>query len=155
MLRGILVDRFQLTAHEETKILPTYDLVLVKTGSKLVDTNADVPSPKTSKTSGCHAGCMSSDSRHLDAKGVGTSSLAGFLTGRTGRTVIDKTGLTGAYDFSLDWSPEEETEGTGTAASQWPPLFVAIQEQLGVKVVASKGPVKVIVIDSVSLPSAN
>lgn len=155
MLRGILVDRFQLIAREETRILPTYDLVLAKTGSKLAKTNADIPSPQTAKTSGCYAGCMSSDARHLDAKGVGFSSLAGSLALKTGRPVTDKTGLTGAYDFALDWSTDEGLSGAAISTSQSPPLIVAIEEQLGVKLQASKGPVKVIVIGSVSLPSAN
>ena len=152
MLRWILVDRFQLTAHRETREMPVYELVIGKHGPMLAANNPDVPSPESSKTSGCRAGCMASDGRHLDAKGVGTEAIAGFLTRRTQRPVIDKTGLTGKYDFSLDWSSEEARESGTTSA---PDLFAAIQEQLGLKLQAAKGLARVVVVDRVAEPSAN
>jgi len=66
-----------------------------------------------------------------------------------GRTVIDKTGLTGTYDFSLDWAPLNAADAAG------PSLFTAIEEQLGLKLVAAKGPVQVVVIDHIEPASEN
>jgi uncharacterized protein (TIGR03435 family) len=75
-------------------------------------------------------------------------NLARFLSGQVGRTIIDKTGLTGKYDFQLTFSPEMgDTTG--------PSLFTALQEQLGLKLDSEKGPVEVVVIDSVQKASDN
>ncbi len=113
LLKAILADRFQLVAHTETREMPVYALVVAKHGAKLTPTNPDVPSPEGYKTSGCHAGCMSWDRRHLDAKGVGTEAVAGFLTQQTQRTVVDRSGLTGKYDFALDWAPMMRVRAAG------------------------------------------
>ena len=67
--------------------------------------------------------------------------------------VIDKTGLTGKYDFQLQWTNNENAE-TGPETN-WPSLFIAIQEQLGLKLESGKGPVPVVVIDHVEKPSGN
>lgn len=152
MLLGILADRFHLLAHRETRQMPVYELVVAKHGNKLVLTNADVPGAAGSKVSGCKEGCMSSDARHLDAKGVPATSIAQFLTRKLHRTVIDRTGLTGKYDFSLDWKPEDEKEAEGSAAVG---ILTAIQELWGLKIEAAKGPVEYIVVDHLEEPTAN
>lgn len=69
-----------------------------------------------------------------------------------GRTVVDKTGLTGIYDIDLTWTPDSTEASTELSG---PSLFTAIQEQLGLKLEAGKGPVEVIVVDSAEKPSAN
>jgi uncharacterized protein (TIGR03435 family) len=69
-----------------------------------------------------------------------------------GRTVVDKTGLTGIYDIDLTWTPDSTVASTELSG---PSLFTAIQEQLGLKLEAGKGPVEVIVVDSAEKPSAN
>ena len=75
------------------------------------------------------------------------------------RTVVDKTGLSGRYDFDLEWAPDETQFGghepRETAEATKPGLFGAIQQQLGLRLVAAKGPVEVLVIDRVDRPSAN
>jgi uncharacterized protein (TIGR03435 family) len=77
--------------------------------------------------------------------------LVGFLSYTPGidRLVVDKTGLAGTYDFNLNWSPSTDSDGTG------PSISTAIQEQLGLKLESTKGPVEVLVIDHIEKPSQN
>ena len=79
------------------------------------------------------------------------SSIATALAQGVGRTVIDKTGLSGRYSFTLDWSTSNDPLASGDALS----LFTAIQEQLGLKFQSQKGPVEDLVIDHVEMPSPN
>ena len=99
----------------------------------------------------------------LTAGGQPLTALATLLSPQVGRIVVDRTGLTGAYDFTLAWRPD----GPGAPIGPRPPgapelpaidpdapsLFTAIQEQLGLKLEAERGPVDVLVIDSVQLPT--
>jgi len=88
-------------------------------------------------------------------KGVPLSNFVRNLGGMTGRFVIDKTGLTGPYDLDLQWTPDpaaggpQAAPGPGDGAS----LFAAIQEQLGLKLEAKRGPVEVLIIDSAERPT--
>ena len=89
-------------------------------------------------------------------KGVPLSNFVRNLGGMTGRFVIDKTGLTGPYDLDLQWTadpavggPPQQSAALGDGAS----LFAAIQEQLGLKLEAKRGPVEVLVIDSAERPT--
>jgi uncharacterized protein (TIGR03435 family) len=103
----------------------------------------------------------------VTAQGIPISNLVGFLSRQLGRKVIDKTGLTGIYDFTLKWAPDQSTplfNGPGggpspadsaPADSSGPSLFTAVQEQLGLKLESQKGSVEVIVIDHVEKPSEN
>ena len=105
----------------------------------------------------------------LTAQGLPIADLVRHLSRQLGRTVVDKTGLTGKYDFTLKWAPDERqapmfkgTEGSqpgigGTSApeSSGPSIFTAIQEQLGLKLESEKGPVDILVIDHVERPSEN
>jgi uncharacterized protein (TIGR03435 family) len=77
--------------------------------------------------------------------------LAYSLSNDVGRVVIDKTGLTAGYDFTLRWSPDGEQE----TADSGPDIFAAVEEQLGLKLESAKGPVDTIVIDRIEMPSAN
>jgi bla regulator protein BlaR1 len=73
-----------------------------------------------------------------------------------GRTVVDKTGLTGNYDFTLKWTPKSTTDaGSATGPESLPSFFTALQEQLGLRLVSAKGQVEVIVVDDVDEPSEN
>jgi len=84
--------------------------------------------------------------------------LAGWLRSELGRPVVDSTGLTGKYDFKLQWVPDESQPNGGGEIQPpdftGPSIFYAIQE-LGLKLEATKGPVEVLVIDSVEKPSEN
>ena len=92
-------------------------------------------------------------------------NLIHVLSPQAGRTILDKTGLTGSYDYTLNWTPDflpppggaEGGPPSGESApdTNAPSLFTALQEQLGLKLESEKGPVDVIVIDHIEAPSAN
>lgn len=103
---------------------------------------------------------------HLESTGTNTEMLAHILSRQLGRTVVDKTGLTGEYDFALDYTPEnmpmpiagapEGGSNPEMSADQGKPsLFTALEEQMGLKLESSKSSVDVIVIDHIDLPTEN
>jgi uncharacterized protein (TIGR03435 family) len=127
MLQTLLVERFKLAVHRETKEQRLYSLVVGKKGPKLKE--------------GREAGGQNQIVRggimgHSMPMGV----LAGLLSGFLGYEIVDKTGLTGTFDINLKWRPED---GAGNS----PDLFAAIQEQLGLKLEPGKGPVETLRID--------
>jgi uncharacterized protein (TIGR03435 family) len=75
------------------------------------------------------------------------------------RPVVDKTGLSGKFDFDLEWAPDETQFGgevpVASADSPNPPLFTALQQQLGLKLEATRGPIQALVVDAVERPTAN
>ena len=144
MLLPFLVERFQLKAHTETRILPVLELVVIKDGPKFKQSADDTHGSGTS-THGDHNG------RELTAHNISMTSLAYSLTNEVHRTVIDKTGLAGKYDLSAKWSADDGT----AAADAAPAIFTALQEQLGLKLQSAKGPVETLVVDSVEMPSEN
>jgi uncharacterized protein (TIGR03435 family) len=148
MVQAVLADRFKLVVHIETKEMPGYELVVAKNGPKMKDSTAKRPGY------GANMGDIS-------AEGVSTATLAELLSSQIQRTVTDKTGLTGKYDFRLKWAqdqraraPAEEGVASDPAAAG-PSLFTALEEQLGLKLNTTKGPVDTLVIDRVEQPSEN
>ncbi|MGH9604300.1 MAG: TIGR03435 family protein [Terracidiphilus sp.] len=85
------------------------------------------------------------------AKAIDMKSLIFSLSNDVGRIVLDQTGLTGKYDFTLKWTPDGQQE----TADSGPSIFAALEEQLGLKLVSAKGPVDTIVVDRVEKPSPN
>jgi uncharacterized protein (TIGR03435 family) len=153
LLRSLLEDRFQLKVHRETKLLPGYALVVDKRGSKLQPNTGGKSSIKNGKGL-------------LVAKKEGMVWFIGWLSQALGRTVIDKTGLRGEFDFSLEWTPGPTENLTivqppATSAdaalpdSAGPSLFTALQEQLGLRLDSQRTSTDVIVIDSAQRPSSN
>ncbi len=150
MLAAMLVDRFHLKMHTEIRTLPVYDLVVAKGGSKLTATVVPPPSAEDSDPLGL--GNLDVHNTEMTARGVSVADLAMNLSFPLDRTVIDKTGLTGRYDFQLRWT----ADGASTGAADAPPdLFTAMEEQLGLKLQAAKGPVTTLVIDHVERPEEN
>jgi uncharacterized protein (TIGR03435 family) len=150
MIAAILVDRFHLKLHTESKTLPVYELVVAKDGPKL--TASAVPPPDAANPD--PFGKMDVHNTDMTATGVTLSQLAGNLSFPLDRTVLDKTGLMGRYDFRLRWTAD--TVAANSAAADAPPsLFMAIQEQLGLKLQPANGPVETLVIDHVEQPSEN
>jgi uncharacterized protein (TIGR03435 family) len=93
---------------------------------------------------------MSDTSFH--GKGIALKCLISSLEGELERTVIDKTGMTGnKYEITLKWTPEDKPQTEDSA----PPLLTALQDQLGLRLVPSKGPVETLVIDHIEKPSGN
>jgi uncharacterized protein (TIGR03435 family) len=144
MQQPILLDRFQLKFHHDKKVLPIYDLVVIKGGPKFKETAAD-----SSRDSG-----IGIHNRNLDATAVTLSDLADRLSDQVSRIVVDKTGLAGKYDFQLNWSPDDV--GPPAADSSAPPdIFTALEEQLGLKLQPGKAEVESFVIDQANPPTEN
>jgi uncharacterized protein (TIGR03435 family) len=169
ILQPLLADRFKVKVHIEIKQLPVYELVLAKGGSKLKEaTPGDTYANGIKGFDGVgHAGMMRTGPGQLTAQGVPMTSLANMLSQQLHRTVLDKTGLTGKYDLELTWTPEQGADpmfkgseaspqrGDAAPDSSGPSIFTALQEQLGLRLQSSKGPVETIVIDHVEMPSEN
>ena len=146
-VQSMLMDRFQLKCHMATKELPIYELVQAKGGAKLKPTTAQANEQNSDTRSG--PGLQ----MHQTATGVTADLIVSVLTNEVDRMVVDKTGLTGSYDLTLDWVRDAPADSTDASAG--PTIFTALEEQLGLKLVAAKGPVPVLVIDAVEKPSAN
>jgi uncharacterized protein (TIGR03435 family) len=141
-LRALIEDRFQLKTHRETKEMQLYGLMVAKGGPKLQPMESGGRDSSLSISRGDEA------NMHVTAKGLPMANLVRYLSDQSGRQVIDETGLTGKYDFQFAFAPD-----LGDATG--PSLFTAIQQELGLRLESKKGPVEVIVIDSVEKPSAN
>jgi uncharacterized protein (TIGR03435 family) len=168
MLRSLLEDRFKLRAHRETRELPVYELVVARADGKLgpglhkspVDCDALIaagtrPSRQPGEPPPC--GLMGGPARTIAGGGT-MQQLAANLTVRQERLVFDKTGLTGRFAFNLAWTPdriptEAPPPGIPPIDPNGPSLFTALQEQLGLKLEPAKGPVEVLVIDSIEHPT--
>jgi uncharacterized protein (TIGR03435 family) len=138
MLQRLLAEHFKLKVHEQSKEQPGYDLVVAKSGTKLKPSE---PGP----------GVTLFDSHEMKAKGYAVASFTVPLTQIVGRTVQDKTGLQGHYDFTLSWTPQTTSDPTDSG----PSIFSALEEQLGLKLVPAKLQVMILAIDHVEKPQAN
>jgi uncharacterized protein (TIGR03435 family) len=166
MLQALLADRIKLVVHQETRELPVFLLVLAKSGLKLQESKPNPTDPDATNNP-IFGGTVRSEGIIRTGKWIASSDLAGWLSGEIGRTVVDKTGLMGRYDFSVQYTREQDqlqsppTEtGEGQPAQirsdlTFAPLLTAIQQQLGLKLESGKGPVGIIVIDHVERPSEN
>jgi uncharacterized protein (TIGR03435 family) len=147
-VQALLKDRFQFKAHRETRELPMYSLVVAKNGIKTGSLRA-MSNPR--KGINARPGAMVGEAAPM-------AILASRLSSQLGRPVVNNTGLKENYDFDLQWVPDlgPAAQGAQTAAdSAGPSIFTALQEQLGLRLEAIKGPVEVIVIDQVEKPSEN
>ena len=148
MKQSLLADRFKLQVHFETRELPAYALVVAKGGPKLTAAKED----ESTKLSSTRQG----QTTEMSATGTTLAQFAEspLLSAGTGsRTVLDQTGLKGKYDFTLKWGAN--AGAAGQEPSDEPALFTAIQEQLGLQLVPTKGPVEVIVIDHIEKPTVD
>jgi uncharacterized protein (TIGR03435 family) len=154
MLQAVLADRFHLQVHREIKDLPVYALVVAKGGVKLkaADPNNTYENGIKGFNGKSSAGMMMFGHGVLTTQATPVANLADNLTYQIHRIVVDRTGLTGKYDFSLKWSPDDAPAAADTSS---PSIFTALQEQLGLKLEAQKAPVETIVVDHVELPSEN
>lgn len=160
MLRTLLEERFKLKTHWATKEGDVYNLVVAKGGPKLGAQGSMPVSVEEKKEFG--DGPVSPLFQRCDAQGCEfiahgfpMDQLVRTLTGQLRRPVIDKTGLTGNYDFVLKYKGARDADRPADDMNPTPPMDRAIQEQLGLKVEAAKGPVKMLVIDHVEKPSEN
>jgi uncharacterized protein (TIGR03435 family) len=154
MLRQLLADRFRLTFHRERKEFPIYALTVARNGSKLRPGTEPPEGPKPLIFA------LSPRSAVLPARNATMAELASVLQrSALDRPVIDQTGLAGRYDFDLAWTPDETQFGgqapRGRDEPNKPDLFAAMQEQLGLRLQATKGLVEALVIDQAERPSEN
>jgi uncharacterized protein (TIGR03435 family) len=182
MLQALLDDRFRLTVHRETRELPIYALGLAgrepKIGPRFRPTAVDCvailaklyppggpPAPPPPFTPGQPPPCGSTGGPgQIIAQGMTMTQLASNLSLRVSRVVADRTGLTGNFDINLEWMPDQ-FQGAGplgalpgappppSADTTGPSIFTALQEQSGLKLESTKGPVEVLVIDRVEQPT--
>ncbi len=150
MLRALLVERFHLTFHRQEKEFSIYELTVAKGGPKLrAAANPEAPQVLV--------GVVYPGKIEIPAKNVTMDDFVAMLQRATlDRPTVNKTGLTGKYDFTLDWAQDETQYGGEVAKAaedtQAPPLFVAVQEQLGLKLTATRGMVKAMVVDTAERP---
>ena len=188
MIRSLLADRFKLAVHTETKEQPIYALVLARSDGRL---GSQLKKSETDCAAQMAAARGRGPARGLPPPGplqpgepspcgfrigmgnmvAGGSSLAQFANSLgmfTGRVVVDRTGLTGDYDFNLTWTPDQmPPRAPGTPGDQpirvngadidpnGPSIFTAVQEQLGLKLDSQRGPVAMLVIDRAEKPVEN
>jgi len=168
MLQVLLADRFHLAAHRETKELPVYRLLQAKGEPKLSPSREGSctpmvppplhPDPATLRP----CGGFNLARNFLMGGGASVEKLAASLSRVLGQTVLDRTGIEGSYDITLRWTPDDTQAFLSPANppetkfdDSGPSLFTAIQEQLGLRLEAGRGPVEVLVIDRAEHPSAN
>jgi bla regulator protein BlaR1 len=157
LLRAALEERFKLALHPETRELSTFALVVGDDGPKLqpakpASSYSDpVMGPEGRQLSKSFRMRDTGSQTGMEARGIATADLASQLSRQLGTVVVDKTGLTGNYDFTLNWKADGSvgdfnTPVTDASASS---LLTAIQDQLGLKLESQKGPMQVLVIDHV------
>jgi uncharacterized protein (TIGR03435 family) len=153
MLRQLLAERFKLSFHREGKEFSVYVLNVAKGGPKLTETTGS-PEEDPVLLSQVSPGQI-----HMPARNTTIAQFAAVLQ-RTffNRPVLDRTGLTARYDFDLAWTPDEtqlDGQQHETQDSTKPGIFAAMQQQLGLRLEATKAIVQAIVLDRVERPSDN
>ena len=144
-IQALMADRFSFKCHMTTKELPIYELVAAKSGVKLTPTTAPLEKQGSMSSNG------NNHSVKLVATGIRMDVLTRYLSSEVGRNVVDKTGLSGSFDITMNWMPAMASAADSDTSGAT--IFTALEEQLGLKLVSAKGPVKVLVIDSVEKPS--
>jgi uncharacterized protein (TIGR03435 family) len=158
MVRKLLAERWKLRFHQEKKELSVYVLSVTPKGSKLTKSQGT----PTGLPGLSYRGRVGGD---IAAVNASTGDFINWMTRNVGldRPIIDQTGLKGRYDFTLDWTPDDSQFGgaastldpTADEGSRAPSLYVALQEQLGLKLIAGKALADVLLIDHVENPSEN
>jgi uncharacterized protein (TIGR03435 family) len=157
MIQKLLVDRFQLKFHTVKKELPVYAMVVAKSGPKLTVSAGD-PNAFPGIGFGREPGVISLVGRNTGLNGVANGLQSNILD----KPVVDQTGLTGRYDFQLRFTPDagqlatfSGIEPPNVVDNAPPDIFTAFEQQLGLKLQATKAVVDVMVIDMIERPSPN
>jgi uncharacterized protein (TIGR03435 family) len=145
-LQSLLEDRFQLRTHRERRDLPIYALVRSGKNGALGPgfSRSTVDCLKDAARCGFRGGPVG----RIKAEALTNDLLTQLLGNATDRVVVDRTGLEGPFTVDLEWSPDQ-------SASDKPSIFTAVQEQLGLKLESTRGPVDVLVIDAVERPKSD
>ena len=178
MMQALLAERFQIVVHMESREGPVYSLVFArndqKLGPKIHPSTTDCaalargrqgqPGPPLMPAFGEPMLCgMRMGPGTMSAGNVTMTALAANLSGIAQRPVVDRTGLPGLFDVDLSWTPDQMPQARGEPPPgapappaidpNGPSLFTAIQEQLGLKLDSTRGPVDVLVIDKAEHPT--
>jgi uncharacterized protein (TIGR03435 family) len=171
MMRDLLADRFRLRARKEARDTPVYALMLARADKRLgpklrssaVDCQAQVAAAIAAARGGGASAAPAVGTPRCGTRsvpgtmtgvGVSMSDLARNLSPPAGRVIVDRTGLTGAWDLELAYALERSAPDTPVAADT-PSLFTALQEQLGLKLEAETAPLDMLVIDSAERPAGD
>ncbi len=174
MMQSLIEERFQLKMRRESREMPVYELVVARSGSKLKLSEDQTPfrppergappPPPLQPGGPMPRGAMRAGRGSLEANALPLSSLIQALSQQVGRTIVDKTGLSGLYDIKLEWTPELGQGAVIPGGPEPPPpaadlsgpsIFTALQEQLGLRLESTRGPVEVLVIQSAEKPTDN
>jgi uncharacterized protein (TIGR03435 family) len=145
--RALLASRFKLTVRKETRELPIYELHVDKNGPKA-----------TLKETDLNLGLSQRRWDEVAGNGAYLSGLVSLLSNLVQKPVVDKTGLTARYSFTLRWAPDQFSTVPGAPVAEpgnLPSIFTALKEQLGLRLDSAKGPIEVLVIDRAERPSAD
>lgn len=160
MLQKLLVDRFNLTFHREKKEFSIYAITVANNGPKLKESTAPPDEPPALISTVYPASSGGIDYISMPARNATMVQFASVLQRAIlDRPVVDQTGLSGKYDFQLEWTPDETQFGgtlpQGAPDTGKPGIFAAFQQQLGLKLEATRGPIDTMAIDRVTRPTAN
>jgi uncharacterized protein (TIGR03435 family) len=151
MIESLLAERFQIQIHREQRQMPGYALVLDKKESKDKKGSKLQSSKTPEKGSDTH-----SNGRHLTATNVSMERFAQRLSREVMGVVVDRTGLKGGFDFELDWTPEKfALAAVPDAADGAPSIFVALPEQLGLRLESTKVAVSAVIVDRAEKPTTD
>jgi uncharacterized protein (TIGR03435 family) len=170
LMTNLLKDRFRMVAHTETREMPVYNLVLSRSdkrlGPSLKETSAEcraameasLAAPQRGASPPKVSGACPPPGLNIGVLrqgGIDMAILTHDLINMVGKPVIDRTGLTGRYDFTLTWTPAPGIGGPSgpPVDPEAPSIFTAVQEQLGLKLEAGRGPVEIVVIDRLEKPA--
>lgn len=152
MLRTLLQERFHLSFHRVPKVFSIYEITVAKGGIQFNPAGAPDREPMVTSV-------VYSDHLEMPARNASMDDLARVMQRAIlDRPVVDKTGLAGRYDFDLEWAPDETQFGGAIPTpqdSKSPPLLVAMREQLGLEMRATRGPIDTLVIDKADKPDNN
>jgi uncharacterized protein (TIGR03435 family) len=159
MLQRLLVDRFKLSIRREKRTSPAYALIVGRSGSTLTpaaDPNCAAPIP------GAKCGGFATRPGFFDGRRVTVAQVAALLSSRSGRPVLDRTGISGYFDVKLSWTPDSSQLPRGLPPDAVPPfdpagpsLFAAIQEQLGLRLEPTTADMDHVVIEQIERPTPN
>jgi uncharacterized protein (TIGR03435 family) len=165
MLQALLKDRFKLQFHRETKEMPTYALVVAKGGAKFLASKHAEEAPDDGSGKPRGTSIRMKGRGEFELANAPLTALATQLGQVLGRSVLDRTELAGNYDFELKWTPDESQPGMmrREPGGDGPPpsdmagvsIFTALQDELGLKLESTKGPVEILVIEAARKASEN
>jgi uncharacterized protein (TIGR03435 family) len=151
-LAASLQERFSLKVHSESQVMSVYNLDVGSHGTRIMPHGQGTVSLPRGVVIG--KGVISNKG-DIQVINMPLSAFTDALSTQIGRSVIDCTGLTGNYDLVIKWSPRDESAAESVNAQDAPDIFTAVKEQLGLELHPGKGPVQVLVVDNVTMPSEN